>query len=156
TQARAEILPFGVDIDTCLSRDFVWNDFQKALKDSHSSKLWPQDSSEVQGLGIQDGTEISVKYFFNFFIQPTYKYQIIDVIEGQQFRYEANDDHPFRGGATLQLLEKEQGSRLIWVGEYLVSSNQSWAKQAFLKFSKNFFADLERRFKELEKTQCSE
>jgi hypothetical protein len=150
-----EVVPFGVEIKTCLPRSFVWNDFDQALRDSQRSELWPHDSSQVLGQGILlEGTEISVTYYFNFFIQPTYNYKIINVVPGQQFRYEATPDHPFRGGANLEFLDDGMGSRLVWVGEYLISENQDWAKKAFLNFSEDFFNALAVRFKEAEKTRC--
>lgn len=150
-----EVVSFGVEITSCLPVAFIWNDFDQALRNSQQSELWPQESSQVLGSGIQEKTEIEVTYYFNFFIQPTYKYEIVNVIPGQHFRYLATPEHPFRGGANLEFFEHGTGSRLLWEGEYLVSADQGFAKNAFLKFSKDFFYELTLRFQEVEKTRCS-
>lgn len=145
----AQVIQFEERISTCLSREILWEQFEWAFQDSQYSTLWPSSSSSVFGGGLLNGSQVFVDYQFGPF-RPRYSYRIERVIDQRQFYYRALEDHPFEGGAMIQLLDQE----LVWTGEYLTRPRDFLRRQAFSRFEKNFFEELNWNIKNLEKEHC--
>ncbi len=140
-------------ITTCLTAELIWEDFTRALVNSNDSQIWPNQQSEVHGYGLYENSKIAVTYKSSL-TTFTYSYYINNVKPGFSFEYVADENHPFEGGAMINILSTEQFRTLSWIGSYEVSKSDRLKQLFFRRFTVNFFASLERRILNLEKLNC--
>jgi hypothetical protein len=136
-------IEFGSEITTCLSKQEVWQELERSMRNSNDSWLWPNELSQVEGEGVFNGARIYVTYDAGLFA-PTYTYYLEDVEDGRSLTYTALEiNHPFKGGATIELSEVAQNQTLLqWTGLYLTRPFDFIQRQFFNRFSKNFFEQL--------------
>ena len=135
-------IDFSKVITTCLPQEFIWQEFSKALVNSNHSQIWPNQHSEVYGLGLYENSKISVTYKSSL-TNSTYSYYIKKVKPGFSFEYYADENHPFEGGALIHVQSNDQFRTLSWIGSYDVNKSD-WLKQRFFRrFTVKFFASLE-------------
>jgi hypothetical protein len=148
-------IPFGDKIETCLSNEDIWDDLSSALLNSEDSRLWPNAKSNVRGDGLVENGLIAVKYKINFFYRPVFKYFISDVVAYRSFSYTATEEHPFTGGAHLEIHDNGIRRKLIWQGVYHPKNESSLARDIFKNYSQDFFAELRKHFRHLEAEVCT-
>jgi hypothetical protein len=142
-------IEFSKVITTCLTAEFIWEDFTKALVNSNDRQIWPNQHSDVLGDGLFENGKIAVTYKSSL-SDFTYSYYIRNVKPGFSFEYIADENHPFEGGAKISIQSTEQFRTLSWIGSYDVIKSD-WLKQLFFRhFTVKFFASLERRILSLE------
>jgi hypothetical protein len=153
----ADRIEFGQVYTTCLSAEFIWHQLDLSLQDSRYSQLWPQDKSQVRGSGLRNAMgQIQVKYEISWLYKPTYYYNVFSNPRSYEFKYEATNDHPFKGGASVRITELNKYQRqLLWQGVYAVDSADSYSAKTFKKFSESFFISFGENLQRLEKTSCS-
>ncbi len=145
---------FEEKIETCLTQDVLWLEFEKAMVSSEDSWLWPESSSTVKGEGLFNEARIEVTYK-SFWASPTYSYLLSEVVAGESFTYTAIEgEHPFRGGATVRVGPVASGSFLHWKGLYLTESSDWMERQFFSRYSKRFFQNLQNNIETQEKSLC--
>lgn len=146
-------MDFSKEITTCLSSELIWQEFAVALVNSNESQIWPNQRSEVHGLGLYEDSKIAVTYKSTF-TTTTYSYYIKNVNPGISFSYLADENHPFVGGAKIHIQSTEQLRTLSWVGSYDVSKSDRLKQMFFRRFIVQFFDSLEQRILDLEKLNC--
>jgi|GEM_PF-6695557 len=146
SSVEAQVINFEHTLESDYSTGELWQDFNRAMKSSKNSNVWPSASSVI-GEGLVDNGIIEVTYSMGFF-SPTYSY-ILSVNEKEKsFSYTAfGQEHPFIGGATVQVLSGKtvESSRLLWKGTYDTAGAGFFARRAFLSFERRFFEELKRR-----------
>ena len=138
--AQADIpIQFENEITTCLTKRSLWIELERSMYTSKDSWLWPNDYSTVDGEGLFSDSLIKVTYDTGLF-SPTYSYKLENVVDLETMTYTAvEDDHPFKGGATLTLSETSEATVFKWTGLYLTRPVDFLQRQFFKRFSKNFF-----------------
>lgn len=141
--AHAEVpIEFESEFTTCLSSQMLWEEIEGSMLNSENTWLWANGLSSVQGEGLFDGARIQVTYNTGLF-SPTYTYFLEDVTEGESMTYTAlQGNHPFKGGATLQLTESGNNTVFTWTGLYITKPTDWLQRRFFSRFSKNFFEQL--------------
>jgi hypothetical protein len=148
-------MPFSAVIDSCLPSSLLWSDLSSALADSSTSRIWPNQSSQVSGVA-QLGAEIRVTYGTGWFA-PTYRYQLAAFEPNRGFVYRASSSHPFIGGARVEVVSDPAPgvrSRLSWDGVYDMLTRDRRARRFFAEFAPEFFQSLESNIRALETTAC--
>lgn len=121
------------------------------MEDSSDSRLWPQKLSEIKGEGAHDRSLIWVTYKFPLGSKK-YQYKLKDVIEGERLTYSATENHPFKGGATLILERKDDGTVFKWEGSY--QDTDFFGRLGFRYYETRFFKAIDANIKKIEKQDC--
>ena len=133
---------FGEEIETCHSREVLWEQLSQSAMNSERTWLWPNRRSVMRGEGLFNGAQAIVTYK-SFWSNFSYGYEIANVVPGYQFEYIAGSDHAFVGGATVRIIEDEnEQTSLSWKGTYWIPRSNSSGRRFFQSFSENFFRDL--------------
>jgi hypothetical protein len=147
-------LSFGTQLNTCLSAGLIWSEFAQAMIQSDRSRLWPDELSSVRGgQGLTEGARIDVTYHTRWW-GFTYGYVLSDVVVDQGFVYTADGNHPFEGGARIDIQSLDAETRqLSWYGEYKVAAEDRRRQEFFKDFSERFFVALESRVRAMEQSE---
>tara|TARA_B100001248_G_scaffold261335_2_gene252176 strand:+ start:3295 stop:3792 length:498 start_codon:yes stop_codon:yes gene_type:complete len=147
------LIDFENRIETCIAKEKLWNELEIAMYRSEDTWLWPNESSVVKGEGLLEAGEIAVTYSF-MMASPTYHYRLQNIVPNQSFDYLATKEHPFEGGASINLLDKDGAVVFLWQGSYLIPSDKWLQKQIFRRFNKRFFRQLEKNIHKAEADLC--
>jgi hypothetical protein len=129
----------------------LWRELEKAMLDSGSSKIWPNEfltllCDELEPHAIVEAT---FKWFFK---KATYHYKICEFERGRRFTYRTLKDHIFTGDGEIEVIPKGQCAILRWRGEF--EYEPAHAPQALLfkiYFRARFFAQLRENLRRLAK-----
>ncbi len=157
TVSFSESVPveFNHTVETCLSAQSLWSHFDLALTNSKGSRLWPTKSSKVQGSGVSEEAIINVTYKAGLF-SPTYSYRVSNISPLETFTYSAvPEDHPFEGGAQIDIIDHGEYRELVWDGLYQTPANARRHRRFFKKYSAKFFKQLNDNIGQLETVECS-
>ena len=147
---------FSHEVETCISKDKLWKQIELAAIDSRGSWLWPQKSSHVRGNGLIEGEALIVQYNLSIG-EAEFGYEVAEVIEGQSFTYLAQPgNHPFEGGATVELERNGEGTKVLWTGRYYTDRTDFFRRQVFKNYAKKFFAELDENLEQAEMVECNQ
>lgn len=132
-------LGFEHHILTSLPADELWGLMKKALEDSSKVDAWPGELSRLQ----RQGDQLEATYEI-LGTESTYRYDLEVDDAAKSFRYDAvPGQHPFAGGATVEVEGRGRGSDLLWTGVYEAGLCRLPQAAAFkLYFEPKFFSAL--------------
>lgn len=144
-------LPFHEQIPLNLRASTMWFELQKAIADSTTSEIWPNEYVTVRSDGLEPHAIIEADYKL-FFAHSVYHYKVTEFEAGSRFVYTAMKSHAFEGGGEVEIRPLGKRCILQWSGEYRFEPTQSPRALVFkLYFQERFFAQLRenlRRFEE--------
>jgi hypothetical protein len=136
------VLTFDETIPVEMTAATLWFELQKAMANSETSELWPNEFSTILSDGMEPHAILEVTYKF-FFTHATYHYKISEYEEGRRFVYTALKDHVFEGGGEVEVRPMGRTCILHWRGEYRFEPPRSPQALVFkLYFQERFFERL--------------
>lgn len=94
-----------------------WNLFEKSLKDSEKSDLWPGNLSSVKCKRVNKGGVLNVNYNFLFW-KSSVEYEIVDYKKNKFLIYSPGKNHALKGKVKVSVKKLKNDCFLFWSGEY--------------------------------------
>lgn len=146
-------IEFDRIIESSLPKQELWRLMRQAFEAPHQSPIWPVELEEVDTIELAQGATVTATYKIGPFKgKPSYK--ITDFESERRFSYGSDPSHPLKGGATVEVLEREAGrSALRWSGSYRARLHLLGpAAYVFVKFYflDHFFTRLTRKLRAYE------
>lgn len=130
-------------IETKHSSEQLWTLLTQALQSSTTSSIWPNEKEIVTSESLVRNGRLSVEYNLPFG-KNTQTYTISDIRYGI-LSYQTTNTHPLRGGGTISVIPRSNGSALSWRVEYRyrLFSPAGWYVRLF--YTPKFFEALEKK-----------
>ena len=149
---------FDREIETKLSPDHLWTLIKQAFEDPSKSPVWPVELEEVEPFEMDEGQTVRATYKLGSLrVRPSYSITGYDE-PLKTFSYASAPTHPLKGGATVLVYPRANGSVLRWHGEYRLRLHPAAPAAALfvqLYFLDHFFERLEENLRRYEADSSS-
>lgn len=133
----------------------MWRELDRAVRDSKSSPLWPNELATLESDGLAEGSLLVATRTSFFAPLRTYPYRIMDVVPGRSFSYRTLPGHPFEGGGTVLIRPDPKGCRMTVTEDYFARRYTLAPLYYNLYFRPQMFRRLVGRLREMERMMPS-